>query len=126
MEQEPDFNERIGKAIDDVKDYLNLRLRLIQLNLAEKASAALANMISSLIAMVFLILFVLFGSFALSYWLGSILDSQALGFIIVAGFYLFIALLIQVFAKKSIRRKMMDSFISDFANEQQNQNHHDN
>ncbi len=126
MKQESDLNERIDKAIDDVKDYLNLRLRLIQLNLAEKVSAALSNMISSLVAMVFFILFFLFGSFALSYWLGDIFNSQALGFIVVAGIYLFIALFIQVIAKKPIRKKMMDSFIRDFANEQQNQNRYDN
>lgn len=126
MKQEPEFNERINKAIDDLKDYFNLRLRLIHLNLAEKASAALSNMISSFVAMLFILLFFLFASFALSYWLGSLFNSQALGFITVAGIYLFFALLIQVFAKKPIRKKMMDSFIRDFTNEQQNQNRYDN
>lgn len=120
MENEQKFNERLNTAIDDLKEYLNLRLRLIQLNLAEKISIALANLISSLIATVFFVLFFLFGSFALAYWIGTSLGSTALGFAIIAGIYFLFAVIILVFAKKSIRRNLTNSFISEFTDDNSN------
>jgi len=122
MDKETGFNERLGQAIDDVKEYVNLKLRLIQLNLSEKISVALANVITSSVAFTFYILFFVFGSFAIAYWLGNVFNNNAAGFGIVAGFYLIVALLFGVGFKKQIRRKLRDNFISNFANENPNSN----
>lgn len=124
MEKDNQFGEQINKTMDDLKTYFNLRLRLIQLNWAEKISVALAKVISSSIAFTFYILFFVFGSFALAYCLGEVFSDTALGFAAVAGFYLLVALTLSVFAKKPIEKKLTDSFVSDFANDQPNSNRH--
>jgi len=112
------LGDDINEALDDVKEYINLRIRLIQLNVTEKVAQALANLIATTAALIFFILFFLFGSLALGYWLGELLDSAALGFALVAGFYLLIALLLQWSGKKSIRTKLTDTFIREFSNDQ--------
>ncbi len=113
-EQEDNINE----MVDDVKEYINLRLQLIQLNITEKISIALANLITNGAAIIFLVLFFIFGSFALSYMLGNALHNTAAGFGVLAGFYLLVALLILWIGKGSLRRKMINYFINQFSNDE--------
>ncbi len=120
MEKQNNLNDRITDAIEDMKEYFNLRQELIQLNLIEKISIALSKMISTSVALIFFLLFILFGSFALAYCIGESLDHTVYGFAIVAGAYLLIGLIISIFANKSINRKLTDKFIEDFTNEQPN------
>jgi len=117
-EKQNDQEDNINEMVDDVKEYINLRLQLIQLNITEKISIALANLITNGAAVIFLVLFFIFGSFALSYLLGNILHSTAAGFGVLAGFYLLIALLILWLGKGSIRKKMINYFINQFSNEE--------
>ncbi len=113
-EQEDNINE----MVDDVKEYINLRIQLIQLNITEKISIALANLITSGAAIIFMVLFFIFGSFALSYMLGNVLHNTAAGFGVLAGFYLLIALLILWIGKGSLRKKMINYFINQFNNDE--------
>ena len=41
----PNLSENLNEAIDDVKEYVNLRMQLIQLNVTEKVSIGLASLI---------------------------------------------------------------------------------
>ncbi len=111
------FGENINDAIDDVKEYLDLRIQLIQLNVTEKISVALAKMIAGGAAIIFFVLFFIFGSFALSYVIGDCLNNTAAGFGILAAFYLLVALIIMYLGKGSLRKKMINRFIRDFNND---------
>lgn len=111
------FGENVNDAIDDVKEYLDLRIQLIQLNITEKISVALAKMISGGAAIIFFVLFFIFGSFALSYVIGDCLGNTAAGFGILAGLYLLLALLIMYLGKGSMRKKLINRFIRDFTND---------
>lgn len=101
---------------DDVKEYVNLRMQLMRLNVTEKISGALANFIAAGAAIILLIIFFVFASIGLAYWVGSLLENTALGFISVAGIYLLLAIII-LLIRNSIQPKLTDIFINDFTND---------
>lgn len=100
----------------DIKEYLNLRIQLIRLNVTEKISVALSGFISGGLIAILYLLFCLFGSAALAFWLGAMFESYALGFVCVAGFYLVIAIIFQAI-NKSFKSNLTDKFIADFSND---------
>jgi hypothetical protein len=81
----PNLSENLNEAIDDVKEYVNLRMQLIQLNVTEKVSIGLASLIAGGIALILFVLCFIFGSFALSYLIGNWLNNTAAGFGVMAG-----------------------------------------
>lgn len=119
MENKNNLGEEINDAVDDVKEYINLRMQLIQLNVTEKVSVALSNLISIGAAIIFFVLFFIFGSFALSYWLGNVFNSNAAGFGALAAFYLLIGLIILWLGKTTLRKKLINLFIDQFTNDEQ-------
>ena len=116
-EQKNKLGDNITDAVDDVKEYVELRLRLIQLNVTEKVSVALAGIITGGVALLFFSLCFLFGSFAASYLIGEALDSIAAGFGIVAAFYLLIGLIVLKVSKGGLKEKLINIFIRQFNND---------
>jgi len=102
---------------DDAKEYLNLRVQVIRLNITEKIAIALANFISAGAVVIFVLLFFIFSCIAVAYWLGNIFNNIALGFISVAGFFILIALIFKLISKKSVKPGLTNMFIKDFNND---------
>lgn len=83
-------------ASDYVETYLKLTIVNINQKTADISSMASFSMIAGL-----LIFFVLmFLGIAGSFWIGDLLDNIALGFLVVAGFYLFLFLALFFSRKK--------------------------
>lgn len=116
-ENKTNLADNITDAVEDLKEYVDLRMQLIRLNITEKISFVLANLLSTGAAVIFLILFFIFGSFALSYALGNLLDNTAAGFGVIAGVYLLTAIIILWVSKRSLRNNLVDKFIKDFSND---------
>lgn len=100
----------------EMKDYINLRIQLIRLNITEKISGALSGLISGILLFTFFLLFCLFASAALAFWLGTVFGSTSLGFIAVGGFYFLVAIVLRAF-NKTLKRNLTDNFIADFSND---------
>jgi len=115
MEKENNkLGENINNAVDDVKEYIDLRMQLVQLNVSEKVSVALAGLITTGTAVIFFVLCFIFGSFALSYMLGNVLHNTAAGFGVLAGFYLILGLIVLKMGKGSLKMKIINAFIKEF------------
>lgn len=102
------------QLIDNLKEYLNVRLKIFTLTICEASSKVLASLIANGAMLVFIFLFLLFGSVAAGFGLGEWLDSIALGFTIVAGFYLLLALIIRFIKVKRIEKPLVNMFIKLF------------
>jgi ABC-type transport system involved in multi-copper enzyme maturation permease subunit len=113
----PNLSENLNEAIDDVKEYINLRMQLIQLNVTEKVSIGLAGLIAGGIALILFILCFIFGSFALSYLIGNWLNSTAAGFGVMAGFYFIVGIIMLKVGKGKLRVTLINSFIKQFSND---------
>ena len=89
-----DILSTAGETLAYAEDYLDTRIELIKLSVAEKGAQSGANVLA--IAIVGVIALFALGCFtiALSIWLGSLVESLALGFLIVGVIYVVIAVLL--------------------------------
>ena len=83
-------------------DYLNTFYRLQLLNLTKKATDVTANIAGGLVSAVLGVFFLFFGGMALGFWLGDLLNSNALGFLIVAVFFALVAAIFMGIRKKVV------------------------
>ncbi|WP_395805676.1 phage holin family protein [Daejeonella sp.] len=102
------------KLIEKVSDYVNVRKELTLLKTVDKGSQIFANFLSDILVLVFAILAFLFGSFALSFYLSEILGNSYSGFLIVAGFYLLVAIILNSIKDKYLEKKIMNVIIAKF------------
>jgi uncharacterized RDD family membrane protein YckC len=96
---------------ESVKEYLNARIELVKLNVAEKSSEAMANVIAGVFVALVFFLFILFAGIALSIGLGAWIGNRWLGFLIVSLLYLVICLIIWFARGKIIRLPIMNAII---------------
>ncbi|MBL7747983.1 MAG: phage holin family protein [Chitinophagaceae bacterium] len=99
------------ELIDSVKEYINNRIDAVKLSAAEKASAITANVLAGIFVALILFLFIIFGGVALALVLGIWLGKMWLGFLLVAGFYLLLALIIWAARGRIIRLPVMNALI---------------
>ena len=94
--------EEIEQLQENLKKYINTRYELAVLKATDKISLISGITTSAVIVAVMVLMFVLFVSVAGSLYLGSILHNNALGFLIIAGFYLFVGLIVWLFKDKMV------------------------
>ncbi|POY39165.1 hypothetical protein C3K47_01325 [Solitalea longa] len=100
--------------VDNIKDYIALKLRIVTLSVAENTANLLASLITRAAVLLFVIMFCFFASTALALYLGQLLQNQALGFLIVAGIYLFISLIIILIKDKYLEKPLVNTVIRNF------------
>jgi fatty acid desaturase len=85
------MNENEKSSLEDLleraEDYGKTTLELFKLKAVDKTSDAVSTIVSRVLAIFLLLMFLLIGSFALSFWLGDVLGKVWYGFLLVALFY---------------------------------------
>lgn len=88
------LTNRLEQLFHEGRQYWDLQKQYLSLH----ATEVLTRLLSMLVLLIVLILVgsmvLLFGSFAVAYWLGELLDSTLLGFAIIAGLLLVMSLLV--------------------------------
>lgn len=102
---------------DNIKEYVNTRIEAVKLNAAEKSSAVIANLVAGLIVVTFFMLFFLFGSIALAIGLSEWIGKAWAGFLIVAGLYLLIGIIVWTARVKIIQLPVMNALIKQLFGE---------
>ena len=110
--EEEEFEHQ--KLVEKVTEYIKVRKELVLLKTVDKGSQIFANLLSDVLVLVFTILAFLFGSFALSLYLSEILGNSYSGFLVVAGFYLLVALVLYSIKDKYLEKKIMNVIIAKF------------
>jgi len=106
---------KIEQLVSDVKEYGEERMNLFMLNAEEKIAKAIAGTSSLLIMIVLGIFTLAFMSFALAWFIGQLLDQPYLGFLIVGGAYLLVAILCWANRAKWIGLPVMNAFLKNIA-----------
>jgi Putative Actinobacterial Holin-X, holin superfamily III len=109
---------KVEELADTVKDYVNTRIEAVKLNAAEKTSAVIANVLAGLVVVTFFMLFFLFGSIALAFGLGEWIGKTWAGFLIVAGLYLLIGIVVWTARVKIIQLPVMNALIKQLFGEE--------
>lgn len=76
--------------------------KLARINAVRKTTNISANLIFSIIASILIIFSLLFVSAAAAWWLGDLLNSRAIGFLVVAGFYILLLIFVLLLKGSSI------------------------
>jgi hypothetical protein len=105
-----DFNNA-EKFVEQVKEYVNLRIAQLKFSFAEKTSKVMSVMIavvmSALVLFLFLLLICIAGAIVIGQWL----ESFWLGFVIVGGVVLIAGVVLWLFRDQLIRKPIMNALI---------------
>jgi hypothetical protein len=102
MSTENKFDSAKDLLFDKVENYANTSIELAKLQAIDKAADIISTFTSGLFLSLIISMFILFVNIGLSLYLGNILGETYYGFLIVSGFYLIVAILINSFKIKLI------------------------
>lgn len=106
------LSEQLLKFFEQIKTYFNLRVEYFKLHVAEYLIRFFSSLALWLVIFLFLFFVVVFASFAFAFWFGKMSGNWSLGFLIVAGFYVLLAILFYVFRKAIIVRPFTSLILS--------------
>jgi hypothetical protein len=109
---------QVDKLFLHVREYVEARVRLVSLDLHDKASRGASGVAAGIIFLVFGIFILLFFSLAASWWIGRQTGEPFMGFLAVGGFYLVIGLLIYINRNSWIRKPVINAFLKNIADEE--------
>jgi cytochrome c biogenesis protein CcdA len=107
-----ELKSKAGDLTDSITEYIQSYYKLTLLNAADKATTIAASTLASIVIFCLGIFVLFFGGIALAIWLGSILDNPALGYLLVAGFFLLIILTVVLFKRRLVFPMIRDTLIN--------------
>ncbi len=105
------LNIKVDQLVNEIKEYINLRYELLKLEMTERSSVIGSSVFSMAIIVVLILFFLFLGSIGLSIYISELLDCTYAGFLIVAGAYLLLGLILFLGRKKLIEEPLRDKII---------------
>ena len=106
-----EVKDSLGDLASHVTQYAETFYKLQVLSLTKKATDVTASVLGSVVIGLLGVFVVFFGGFALAWWLGDIIDSRAGGFLIVAGVFILIAVILALSMKSVVFPKFRNMII---------------
>jgi hypothetical protein len=107
------YLEKIEELIDNFKRYSVTSVDLIKLETVDRLSTILSNLISKAIIGLIVTLFLFFFSLGICFYLSELFNNNYLGFGLVAGFYLLLAIVLLAGYKKFLARPIREKIIHE-------------
>jgi hypothetical protein len=101
----------IEELLERVTDYSKTSYELVKLKALDKTSDMVSSFIPNSFVFVLISSFMFFLNFGLAFWLGEILGKTYYGFIVIAGFYGIVGIVIRVFMHKWLKRNINNYII---------------
>ena len=101
--------------LDILKDYTTKRVDLLKLEATEKGVTTAGTLTVIILLAVFAIFFLILFNIGIGILIGSYIGSYAFGFLIVAGFY-FLVFIVLLLASKSIKNMIANRLLKTFNN----------
>ena len=101
----------LDEIVEDVKSYVNTTLELYKLKATEKGAEMATQAIINLVLAGMASMFLLFASFALAFCLSEYFDKMYVGFVIVAGIYALLGLIVYSIKNTWLKGTLIDSII---------------
>ena len=114
--------EKVEELSGHLKEYVNIKMDAVKLEVAEKASSVFGRVITGTIILVIFFIGFLFANFSVANALSDWLEKSWAGFLILAAFYFIIALIIWLVRDKLIRIPLMNFFIKLIFNKEEDDN----
>jgi len=104
---------KLEETVDSIKDYLNTRYELTVLKGSDKVAHTGSNIISFMPIIFLTVLTTFMLSFALAFYLNTVLQSQFYGFLIVGGGYFVIGLFLLLVRKQLLAKPLRNKIIRE-------------
>ena len=101
----------VKKMATHIKEYVSTRIASVKLNAAEKSSKTIAGIISVAVVLLAFVFFIIFASIAAAYIFAKLTGEMYWGFLIVAGIYLLIGLLLWLMREKMLRLPVTNAIL---------------
>lgn len=105
-----DNSKLIEPLLEKVEDYGKATLELLKLKALDKTSDLVSSILPGSFVLVMIVLFLLFLSLGLAFWLGDIFGKTYYGFMAVAGFFGIIAIVFRLFLTNWLK-KIISNYI---------------
>lgn len=112
-----DIKDDIGQIQEETKALINSNVAYFKLWGFKVAMKSTTIVLKFLLIMLFATLFILFASLALALVIGNAMDNYVCGFLIVAGFYLLLAIFVSFIKPKVVEGKILRKFSEIFFND---------
>jgi fatty acid desaturase len=106
-----DNTKSFESLLERAAEYGKTSYELVKLKAVDKSSDVVSSLIPHSIVFVLIALFLLFLNLGLAFWLGEILGKTYLGFLVVAGFYVFMGIVVHFLLHKWIKNKVRNNII---------------
>lgn len=97
-----DLKEKTADLVDHVGDIADTFYKLTVVTVTEKATNIASGLLMLVTISIMSLFVLLFLGVALSIWLGDLVQNRAIGFLLGAGFFVIVTLVILAFRKKII------------------------
>jgi len=97
--------------IDLLRKYIDNRIQLIKLELISALANVAAGLISSFLLLGMGLIILIMFNFALAFYLGSLFENQALGFLVVGLIYVLLFVLYYYFFRNTVDKNVKDKIV---------------
>lgn len=104
--------EHIENLYFKVRDYAETSIELYRLQAIDATGSIISNLVTRTLFILVLATFLFFFNLSLGFFIGKLLDSYYLGFLIVSTFYLLIGVVLYIMRHKWIKNPINDLVLS--------------
>ena len=108
--------ESVEILYNKAKEYTETSIELYKLNAIDTTADVISSLVSRIVLLIVVSLFTFFVNIAISLFIGEQMGSSYLGFLFVSAFYLIIAIIVQVFNYKLIKKPISNLVIGKLLN----------
>jgi hypothetical protein len=106
----------LGSLFDKVKSLAKVSVDLIKLQAIDKSADVLSSLLYRILLVVVVLFLIGMANIGLALWIGSLMGMLYLGFLMVALFYLVLALVFYVGRNSLIKKPLRNIFIKQLLN----------
>ncbi len=113
MENQP---KTFRSLLENANDYLETSVELLKLRAIDRSSDISSSIVSRLTILIIIFFAVFILNIGLAFWIGELLGKIYLGFFIVAGFYVLVALILHLFRDSWLKGPLSSMIIKKMLN----------
>ncbi len=115
---ENNIRDDVKDLVNESKAYINLRTRLLSLQLRKSSAELISSIGTSALFIVFASMSFLFASFGLAYYLADKYQSFTVGFLLVSALYFFMLMVVLLF-KNTLKTYISNTIIRELFKEEE-------
>lgn len=113
MQVTEELLENVGETTEYARQFAQKQYDYIRLVVVERTAKVASTLITTIVVTFFIILAVIMLSLTLGFYLGNLFKSYPLGFLVVAGFYCLLALVVHLLRRQLVTNPIIGMIIKD-------------